>query len=133
MQRFFFIWFIFSMHAAAQVRNETYLFFNADNNETCKQENADGSTAVVDTFFKMENKSSITFFICGERFLYKKTQVKNEIYPIQKIDRLKLITIEEVVKLWKDSKKSKQEVFDKIYIIQKNSPDTVVIFPVNWM
>jgi hypothetical protein len=121
------------MHVAAQGPSEAYLFYNADNNETCTQVNADGSNAVVDTFFKMENKGSITFFICGERFFYKKTQVKNEIFPIQKIDMLKLIPIEEAVKLWKDTKKSKQEVFDKIYIIQKNSPDTVVFYPVNWM
>lgn len=133
MYRIIFIWCIFSIHVSAQGQNEAYLFFNADNNETCTQVNADGSTAVVDTFFKMENKSSITFFICGERFLYKKTQAKNEIFPIQKIDRLKLIPIEEAVKLWKDSKKSKQEVFDRIYIIQKNSPDTVVFYPVNWI
>lgn len=95
--------------------------------------NTDGSTTVVDTFFMMENKSGITFFICGERFFYRKTQLKQETFPIEKMDKLKLTQIEEAVKLWKDSKKSKQEVFYQIYIIQKNSPDTVVFYPVNWI
>ena len=121
-----------SLNFSVLAQNDAYLFYNTENTETCSMENIDGTTTVVDTFFKMENKSGITFFICGERFFYRKTTIKPESQPIHNIDKLKLTHIEDAVKLWKESKKSKQEVFDKIYIVQKNSPDTVVFYPVNW-
>ncbi|MDZ7613578.1 MAG: hypothetical protein U5K51_07680 [Flavobacteriaceae bacterium] len=114
-------------------QNDAYLFYNAENNETCSMINTDGSITVVDTFFMMENKSGITFFICGERFYYKKTNVKLETHPIQKIEQLNLLNIEDLLMRWRESKKSKPEVFNKIYIIQKNSPDTVVFYPANWI
>jgi hypothetical protein len=127
----FFLFFYITI--SAQSTEAVYLFYGAENDEKCIIQNEDGSTSELDSFFKLENKSSITFFVCGERFYLKRNQNKLEIHSISDIERLNVVDINALKKRWKDSGLTKQEAFSDIYLIQKVSPDQVVYHKVKWL
>jgi len=125
--------FIVSIEISAQHSEAVYLFYGAENDEKCIMKNDDGSTSEMDSFFKLENKTSITFFICGERFYLRRNQNKLEIHKLSEIEHLKMLDVHELKKTWKDSGLSKQETFSDIYLIRKVSPDQVVYHKVKWL
>lgn len=127
---FFFIVFI---EISAQHSEAVYLFYGAENDEKCILPNDDGGSSEMDSFFKLENKTSITFFICGERFYLRRHQSKLEIHDISEIEHLKMSDVHELKNTWKNSGLSKQETFSDIYLIQKVSPDQVVYHKVKWL
>lgn len=135
MKRFLFILFFFIVfiEISAQQSEAVYLFYGAENDEKCFLQNEDGSSSEMDSFFKLENKTSITFFICGERFYLRRNQRKLEIHPLSEIEHLKMSDVHELKNTWKNSGLSKQEAFSDIYLIQKVSPDQVVYHKVKWL
>ncbi|MFD1315569.1 hypothetical protein [Namhaeicola litoreus] len=123
----------FCFTVSAQSSENVYLYYGAENDEKCIIKNEDGSSSEMDSFFKLENKSSITFFVCGERFYLKRNQNKLEIHPISEIEDLRVLDIHELKQEWKASGLGKHEAFSNIYLIQKVSPDQVVYHKVKWL
>lgn len=125
--------FIAISEVVAQKSEAVYLYYGAENDEKCILQNEDGSSSEIDSFFKLENKTSITFFICGERFYLRRTQDKLEIHNITEIEQLQMLDVHQLKETWQNSGLSKQETFSNIFLIQKVSPDQVVYHKVKWL